>query len=290
MNKNMTFVSCALTQSCSNILFLYSSFSHLGNMAVDGDHIIILQKILLGVIVCTTIANCNLSKFAYAEVGFHQYAEIDDPTTILKMPFNAIINFGYVLVGIYWLKETKNLPLNGDGRYYLDVFSMMSIAYGPVQFLRIVTQHRLFAILDQWFTLPIFAWASLIGNFSLNQQRQPALESFVLLASVSSYGLALICQFGFEAALGLHILFAVLIGITCQLKAGTQSSSKYLVFAVLSCFGFVFLKINDHQLGRSHWIFKRLSGHFLSKICDILQINFVVKFFIELLVKNTKVC
>lgn len=243
----------------------------------------IIQRVFLGIATCTAIANSNLSKAVHVEVGFHQYAERVDPTTILKMPFNAIINLGYVAVGIYWLKNIQCFLPSHEAAYYFDMFSIMSIAYGPVQFLRVITQHRLFAVLDQWFTLPIFAWASLIGNYALHQQHKPAAEACVLLMSVASYGLAFVSPYGFEAALSMHIAVAVTIGIICQLKSGTKNSFKYLMYAILCCFGFVLLKVYDHDLGRQHWIFKTISGHFLSKICDILQIHFVEEFFLTIL-------
>ena len=253
-----------------------------------GDTSGIWQAILFGVTICTAIAHSNLSRSVHVEVGFHQYAELVDPTTLLKMPFNAIVNIGYIIIGFFWLMKVRNTTLSNDALYFFDMFSLMSVTYGPVQFFRITTQQRLFAILDQWFTLPIFAWAALFGIFTITQKRQPAFQALILLASVASYGLAFINQQGFEVALGIHIFAAILIGTYCQLYSGSQNSLKYLIFAILCCFGFVVLKLYDHHLSKRHWFFKRISGHFLSKICDILQIHFVAEFFLELLVKKTK--
>ena len=47
---------------------------------------------------------------AKVELGVEHYAEKGDPSTFLKMPANASVNLGYVLVGIYWLWETRKLP------------------------------------------------------------------------------------------------------------------------------------------------------------------------------------
>ena len=44
---------------------------------------------------------------AKVELGFEHYAEKADPTTFLKMPANAGINFGYTVVGLYWLWRVK---------------------------------------------------------------------------------------------------------------------------------------------------------------------------------------
>ncbi len=37
------------------------------------------------------------------EGGPSHYAETFDHTSFLKMPFNATVNFGYVLAGLFWL-------------------------------------------------------------------------------------------------------------------------------------------------------------------------------------------
>ena len=249
----------------------------------------IIQTLLFGIAICTAAAKSYIFRSLRIEVGFHQYAELVDPTTLLKMPYNAAINIGYILVGIYWLKKVGRARLSSETCHYFDMFAMMSMMYGPVQFLRIVTQQRLFAILDQWLTLPIFAWATLFGLYVLSQKRHPSSENVILCLSTISYTLTLFTSKGFEVALGFHIILAVLVGITCQSKLGTMNSLKYVTLAVLCCVGFVVLKIYDIELGRKHWIFKRISGHFLSKICDVLQIHFVAEFFLKLLTKQVKV-
>lgn len=62
--------------------------------------------------------------------------------------------------------------------------------------------------------------------------------------------------------------------------------------AIMCCAGFVFLKVcaafpcitnvvqlGDHYLATHAAIFKLLSGHFWSKMCDFLQIHWVLVFF-----------
>ena len=250
------------------------------------DVISIIQTLLCGFIVCYTIARSNFSRSVHVEVGFHHYAEMVDPTSLLKMPFNSLVNIGYIAMGIYWFIKIRYLSLSKDIAYYFDMFSLMSIAYGPIQFLRIVTQDRLFAILDQWFTLPMFAWVCLFGIFATSQKQNITLESFILLISVTSYGFAFITQYGFEITFGLHTICTVVVGIQCQYISGSWKSFKPLMFVVICFLGFILLKVYDLDIRQKHWIFKRISGHFLSKICDILQIHFAAEFFLEILVKR----
>ncbi|KAF3812439.1 hypothetical protein GH733_019575 [Mirounga leonina] len=77
-------------------------------------------------------------------------------------------------------------------RYLKDVFAGMALVYGLVRWLRIATQ-----LLDQWLTLPIFAWL-VAWRLSLDG-----------CLSLGSYGLALLHPCGFEVALGAHIAAAV---------------------------------------------------------------------------------
>ena len=147
-----------------------------------------LIKMLLSAFLCVLIP--ILSAFAVVktftfferanvELGFQHYAEKADPNTFLKMPANACINLGYGLVGLYWLwKVNRRKKKLRDKAFFYYVFAWMSMFYGLVQFGRIVTQTRLFAILDQWLTLPFFAWIvcwticsvyvpRILANFSL---------------------------------------------------------------------------------------------------------------------------
>ncbi len=248
------------------------------------DTLNILQALIGGVFICASIANTNIFKAATIEVGFHHYAELVDPTTFLKMPFNAMINIPYVLVGIYWLLRVRKAKtkLSAQAIYYVEVFAIMAILYGPVQLLRIITQYRLYGILDQWFTLPIFCWAAIWANFVLNLQKSSSMERPAMLLSLLSYFLTIVTPIGFEIALGVHILVALVIGISCQKEFGNASSKKLVVLTILSCAGFVLLKVYDHELAKKHYIFKRVSGHFLSKICDVFQFDLVARFLYEI--------
>lgn len=84
------------------------------------------------------------------ELGLEYYAEKGDPSTFLKMPANASVNLGYLLVGLYWLWKIHKLEKKlKDQAFFYYLFSWMSVFYALVQFGRIVTQTRLFAVIDQ---------------------------------------------------------------------------------------------------------------------------------------------
>ncbi|XP_053552041.1 transmembrane protein 187 [Bombina bombina] len=218
------------------------------------------------------------------ELGYSHYAEapVSWLPPLLAMPFNSLVNLGYIYLGIYWLtQDDRTIGIKDQrGHYMKNIFSWMALAYGPVQWVRIWTQGHWAAVLDQWFTLPIFAWVivwcSSILN-SWNSQRFIAME----ITSLSSYIMALLHPHGFEFALSLHILLAVVSGLRLQSCHGDASSKKYLVLAVISCLGFVGMKLLDHWLAR-FFFFKRLTGHFWSKVCDVLQFHFAFCFLCHL--------
>uniref|UniRef100_A0A8C6WUA4 Transmembrane protein 187 n=1 Tax=Neogobius melanostomus TaxID=47308 RepID=A0A8C6WUA4_9GOBI len=84
---------------------------------------------------------------------------------------------------------------------------------------------------------------------------------------------ALMLELGFEAALCCHVLFAVYKGVQVQLRLGNHRTFRYLILAVLSCAGFVVLKLLDHWLAQ-FWVSRRVTGHFWSKVCDVLQFHY----------------
>nr|DBA21596.1 TPA: hypothetical protein GDO54_018206 [Pyxicephalus adspersus] len=218
------------------------------------------------------------------ELGHNHYAEKPSPAlpVFLSMPFNSLVNIGYIFLGIYWLvqdeKTTGIKPQTGS--YLKNVFSWMALAYGPVQWVRISTQTHRSAVLDQWFTLPIFAWAIIWCNSILRNWNK---QQFLLIEclSLSSYFLSRFYPQGFELALAVHILGAVVSGVKLQNRYGDSSSKKFLIFAVISCLGFVGLKLLDHWLAQ-YVLFQSLTGHFWSKICDILQFHYAFCFLLHL--------
>lgn len=122
------------------------------------------------------------------ELGLEHYAEKGDPSTFLKMPANASVNLGYALLGIYLLRKTRKLQKKlKDQAFFYYIFSWMSVFYSFVQFGRIVTQTRLFAVMDQWFTLPFPAWivCGMSMCIAVTGRQVAILRSCVFLFSVT---------------------------------------------------------------------------------------------------------
>jgi len=219
------------------------------------------------------------------EGGASHYAEPYDENSFLKMPANAMVNLGYVLVSLYWLYKLRD-PKYKDCNYIriFYIFSSLCGLYSGIQFMRIITQERIWGILDQWITLPFFSyvtvWNLVIGlEISNRFARKTAImmEVGIVLASFFSYFLAVMHPLGFEVSLTVHIIFAVLSAFIPLKYFGPRFELLSPFFlAILSCTGFVILKVMDHSIPL---LFNRFSGHFWSKICDFLQIHFSLQFF-----------
>eukprot|EP01112_Ceratiomyxa_fruticulosa_P016313 TRINITY_DN4908_c0_g1_i1.p1 TRINITY_DN4908_c0_g1~~TRINITY_DN4908_c0_g1_i1.p1 ORF type:complete len:269 (-),score=40.13 TRINITY_DN4908_c0_g1_i1:84-890(-) len=221
-------------------------------------------------------------------LGKEEYAELYDEKTLLKMPFNAIVNVGYLLVAIYWFYTIRKLP-KGSHKPFFYLMAIQSFCYGFIQFFRIITQHHVFGVMDQWVTLPFFstviAWSHQLLSFPR--------ERFLLLRTLLILTLSILSYLGvlfldlvfylewFSFSLGVHIILCV--GMTFFLIHNARYSKKILVpffFALISCCGFVFLKVLDHWLALHYCAaFCTLTGHFWSKVCDFMQIHFVLSFF-----------
>ncbi|XP_072344017.1 transmembrane protein 187-like [Scyliorhinus torazame] len=225
--------------------------------------------------VCVVMVATGLFDGVCTELGYEYYAEqpVSWLPRFIAMPCNSIVNLGYIAVGAYWLWRR---PVSPGEAYHKDVFAWMALGYGPVQWARLATQAQRPAALDQWVTLPIFAWVPVWAAHLLGGPATLALATQT--ASVASYGLALAhCQ-GFELALACHILLAVLAGLAVQSRLGGRDSLRHMGLAVASCAGFVGLKLLDQPLARWGLLPGYLSGHFVSKICDILQFHFSLCF------------
>ncbi|XP_059943415.1 transmembrane protein 187 [Mesoplodon densirostris] len=237
---------------------------------------------------CLCAATVHTGVFAgvSVQVGYEHYAEVPVASlpAFLAMPFNSLINVAYVLLGIYWLQSKASAPGGPtEARkacYLKDVFAGMALVYGPVQWLRIAMQTCPTAVLDQWLTLPIFAWP-VAWCLCLDRGWKPWLFLAVEGLSLCSYSLALLHPRGFEVALGVHIAAAVGQALRTQGRHGSTSSGTYLALGVLCCLGFVVLKLCDHELSQWH-LFQRLTGHFWSKVCDVLQFHFAFLFLTNL--------
>jgi hypothetical protein len=78
-------------------------------------------------------------------------------------------------------------------------------------------------------------------------------------------------------------IFSALLGTGIMIKSAPKAHKSravvQFIYAVASCTAFVVLKLLDHHLATQHPGFKIVSGHFLSKLGDIGQIYFALKFF-----------
>ena len=223
------------------------------------------------------------------ELGFDHYAEKADQNSLLKMPANACINAGYCLVGLYWILITKKREHKlKDQAFFYYTLSWMAVFYGPVQLARIVFQTRWFGVMDQWCTLPFFAWIACWNEFVYRAHVWQASRYLsAIRISLLSYFLVFLHDVGFEVALGLHIVTVLLYTYRTQSRLGTTKSRLYFVLALLCCTGFVLLKLCDHHLAR-YEMFRRFTGHFWSKVCDVAQLHFALRYFEALQQPNTK--
>ena len=224
---------------------------------------------------------------AKTENGPDHYAE--KPVTFiskwypgLPMPLNTIVNLGYVLVGFLWLYYTyqldRQLRIKPPDAYCAYAFAWIGVIYGPIQLARILTQEHRWAIADQWATLPFFSW---VGTWGLGVLYGWSWCRMVIITSISiaSYFLTQFTEIGFEIALAFHILFAVAVGGILLKKYPSSDTIQTFILAISCCSGFVIVKLMDHELPEIHPIFTIISGHFLSKIADFMQIYYVAEFF-----------
>ena len=258
---------------------------------------------LTGLLISSVVI-AGLFNAVQTDDGFEHYAE--RPWTFVPcsyinrfpMPGNTFINIGYFVVASFWIifisNEVQRKHLSEEQAYMFYVFAYSAILYTPVQVFRILTQNHKFAILDQWFTLPIFSWVVVWACYIQKGWNSATALSIVTVSSCS-YCVTLLKiagyeDKGFEISLAIHIGLAVFAGRVVYHMYPSKAAMRAFVMAILCCMGFVFLKVNDHRLGRYHPFFRILSGHFWSKIADFMQIHFVCAFFYRItLTMNGKI-
>lgn len=236
-----------------------------------------LLHVSLPFALCAALANSGLFDGVEVELSSEHYAEkrVAGLPALLAMPCNCLVNLTYVVMGLYWLCCYRDAEETEQSRYMRQVFALMAVFYAPVQWTRLAVLRRAPAVLDQWLTLPIFAWVPVwIGFINRGRPKLRAEHAATLeLLSILSYGLALVHARGFELALLAHIALALAAGVRVQWAHGDARTRRHLMLAVLSCVGFVVLKLLDHWLAR-YQLFQRFTGHFWSKVCDVLQFHF----------------
>ncbi|KAK3102753.1 hypothetical protein FSP39_013667 [Pinctada imbricata] len=231
------------------------------------------------------------------ELGSDHYAE-KCPEFLSKfvpesftMPMNTLVNIGYIMVGAYYSAvasvRSKQQVFSAQDCFMFYLFNFGAAFYGVIQTLRILTQMHKFAVMDQWYTLPLFNFV-FIWSKSLTANPQPTQSALIMALSLTSYCLAVWTEIGFEIALAFHIFVAVIGGVTAYRKFPATSAPRTFFGALLSCVGFVVFKLLDLELPKYHSLFTFISGHFISKIADILQIYYVNVYFEALTLHKNK--
>jgi len=265
-----------------------TKFLHVGNVLTVSLVHVICGAALMAMIVLVAGGFVDSIK---VDLGLHYYSESLSPlsTPWLPMPFNTVVNAGYTAVGIFWILHVRRHLDRGDisvdEGYLMYVFAWMILIYGPVQLVRIVTQWRVAGILDQWYTLPIFAWVGIscrqIGHASGGLDNGPV---WLITASVASYGVAIFHSRGFEVVLAAHICAVVVQAwLVHRQSFGTELDRqiRWSAFtrAVVCCTAFVLLKLADWHLAQLLPMpFTTLSGHFCSKVADFMQAHYACCF------------
>lgn len=214
-----------------------------------------------------------------AELGYEMYAERVDsiPVLPLPMPLNTLVNFGYFAAGLSWLGTFRHLQ-----DWWGEAFCWYSMVYCFIQLVRIVYQTQRSAVLDQWITTTIFCHVALwitrapLQHGAWSKQLRCFDYRSVILVSFLSYFLSLTCTVGFEISLAIHMIMAVKVGFEAHQQRGSPLSRDTFIKAMVCCVGFVVLKVADLPF-KDYWTPNCLSGHFLSKICDVGQIYFAAK-------------
>ncbi|XP_050412088.1 transmembrane protein 187 [Patella vulgata] len=248
-------------------------------------------SVTLFAVFASTMTYLDIFNNVKTDLGLKHYAEKQHFKTIfplwMKMPLNTFINLGYIVVGAYWCAITtlslENNLISEVESYLFYVFNISSAFYGAIQTLRIITQKHVFAVLDQWCTLPFFMLVFIWG-LHLKHGWSSYRAAMLITISMASYTLTLVTPIGFEIALGCHILLAVYGGTTSYLQNPNNKSKINFFLAILCLIGFVILKLMDLELPKYHDCFTIISGHFMSKICDIFQIHYVNEYFQSLLI------
>jgi hypothetical protein len=207
--------------------------------------------------------------------GPAEYAEPYDERSLLKMPANALVNLVYLLIGVYWLCRILCMRTLADGWWWYAGYASGGILYGIIQFTRIITQNRSAAIADQWTTLPFFSGVAAWSLTILCGDAILPWQAGIFFISILSYLSVPWCRY--EPVLGIHILAAVIAALTVLHRTGGAGLVPFIA-TLLCCFFFISLKLLDHRLSRFA-LFRRLTGHFWSKIADAMQLHFILLFF-----------
>ncbi|XP_022109043.1 transmembrane protein 187-like [Acanthaster planci] len=208
------------------------------------------------------------------------------------MPLNALVNAGYSLVGLAWVLRTYLARRRGEvgelQAYFAYTFAWMCILYGPVQFWRIISQTHESAVLDQWVTLPFFAWAILwCKALTVGWNRE--VTAMLMLSSILSYNLVFFTEFGFEIALVIHSVHTASTGFATNRQYPCKGNNFALFMCGLTYVNFVVFKVMDLHLPHYSEFFTEVSGHFISKLFGDVALGHFAFLFFENLAKKQQV-
>jgi hypothetical protein len=209
--------------------------------------------VILGTILCTFVVfkgvfDNNLG----VQTGLGEYSEKPNPNLYghhlikdLKLPANALVNVGYTILGTYWVlrsffsdpsriskderPSTTFLRRFSKNAFMTCVFGWMGVFYGPYQFLRITTQNRRFAVLDQWFTLPFFSWVFCWTLYCLDPNVSSWTFLVVMLLSMASYYFTFLSVNAFDVVLVVHILIVVVGALVLMKKYPNRGKHQALL-------------------------------------------------------------
>ncbi|XP_038045529.1 transmembrane protein 187-like [Patiria miniata] len=256
----------------------------------------LVLKTFLPVAACTALMVIIVFQGVFqpvkVDLGFEHYGEEADhaigpfklPAWLgLAMPLNALVNAGYILVGLYWMvrtyQEEKKGAVGQLHAYFACTLCWMGILYGPIQFWRIMSQTHESAVVDQWVTLPFFTWVILWCK-SLTVGWNRDLAALFMLSSLLSYNLVFFTDLGFEVALLIHSAQAINVSFSTFFRFPCKGNNFTFFMCCLTFANFIVFKLMDLHLPHYSEYFTEVSGHFISKLLgDILQMHFTFLFF-----------
>ena len=235
--------------------------------------------------VLLVLAKHDLFQSAAVDTSLSHYAERAATwwpwPDIVPMPLNAVVNVGYVLVGFYWLRRLPQLGLSRAQQDLIYPWIWLCTLYAPIQLLRVVTLSQYWAVLDQWFTLPMFAWAA-AGSYTFpwlleDEQKAPTgvrLRWLAVTTSALAYLVAPLHPLAYDLVLAIVIPTTVFLGVRTTMYCWTPETTRALVAVIGWLSVFIVPKVLDLHLAAIHPAFTLLSGHCISKVGDFMQIHY----------------
>ncbi|CAF1027000.1 unnamed protein product [Adineta steineri] len=215
--------------------------------------------------------------------GVDEYAEKPWPSmpSYFAMPFNTLINIIYTFLGVYWLFLRRQ---KRDHSVNLRVFCWIIIIYSGVQLFRIVTQQHFFGVLDQWYTLHIASWVFLWALSLQLEKDNWIVKNFILIELILCLSYPILGNLhphGYEVTIGTHLILILVAVIRLHMTLKNEKDTNFrvclLCICASCCIGFVLFDLLELYLA-TLWpsMFTVWSGHFFSRVCDILQIHFMI--------------